>query len=141
MTKSEIIQIILLGITMTILIKVPYCYDEILKYGDDKYISKKRKFSYILLIITIFYTIFLVINSICKGGEYMILESVFLTLILVVVLIRLYAVNNLTYMRENRIYDDKKYKFMKRMFIISDISLFILVITYIFIKGYITGIL
>lgn len=70
----------------------------------------------------------------------MVVESIFLTLLLVVIIVRLYSVNKLTYMKENRIYEDNTRKKLKITFIMADIMLFVLVILYLFIKGFTTGI-
>lgn len=70
----------------------------------------------------------------------MVVESIFLTLLLVVIIVRLYSVNKLTYMKENRIYEDNTRKKLKITFIMADIMLFVLVILYLFIKGFTLGI-
>lgn len=123
-----------------IVLTLPYCYRPLIyTNGSDEFEYVKRKCNFKITILTSIYIICLILRYVI-GGDYMVIETIFLLLLLVVVLLRLYSVNSLAYMRENRINDDRKRKNMKLLFIICDALLFILVIVYLFMKGFLVGI-
>lgn len=143
MSKTQLLDLISLCMIYFILSSSSFSYNDLIERLERpelyhyELIKKKSRVKSVIFII-IYISLFCI--TYMEGGEFMVLEFIFLTLLLITVIVRLYSVSVLNYMKENRIYDDKKRKRIKITFISSDVLLFLLVILYLFIKGFSSGI-
>lgn len=138
-TKEFIIDLLCISLVARLLF-IPYFSQDFNK-NPSKYdhgiLGSQMGFTFIIFILMWLTT---TCATIIKGGEYMVIEIIFLMLIFMTIIIRYYSVNRLSYMKVNRIYDDKIRKLLNITFLIADYMLFILVIAYIFIKAFTMGI-